>query len=211
MEPVVAYSMGAQPPDMNTPTPITFIGLNAVKDSNSKGTLERKNENLVDPKTLVYVDSSAPMKLTTNNKIQRSAAYIGHPDAGKAGNILAYSFPLIGTKKIFEPKIYSKDPNNQAIEVVIAPSSFDEFLKNLPPAATAGSNIRLLPVKLVRYSLVEGLTDLPCKTKCSLKRHVLQDNVFTNEVIVIQDLKSITFSRDDIATFVLSIGYVQNK
>ena len=193
-EPVVAYSIGASPTtDINLPAPITFEGLNKNLFLYTKNPLLNG--------TLVAVESSSPMKVTTNNKSVRSAMYVGFSNS--VGNVVPN--PVL-PDSIFTSNIYSEDAANA--EVIITPTNFDDFLQKLPANGTTGSSIKIQAVKLIRYRLsCEAGT-----TKCNLDRSEWEGAAgFANERTILPNIKSVTFRRTDLTNTLSTVSYVQNK
>lgn len=191
-DPVIAYDIGNSPTDLNAPAPLTYVGLN--RDN----FLSTRNSRLLS--SLLYIDSSGLMSVTANNKASRSAAFIGFSTADTA-DVISPGLP----DNIFVPKIYSK--NTQGEEIVYSPNNFDEFLRNLPPAGAAGSNIRIMPVKLIRYEL-ECTTTPNNNPTCDFFRSEWNGSTgFVNKRRIMQKIESVTFTRESIINTTVSVSY----
>jgi Prokaryotic N-terminal methylation motif len=201
-DPVIAYDIGApSATDPNAPASITFVGLNRVPSGSSVGYLTSRNP-LLSANDLVFVDSSGTMKVTPNNPVNRSAAWLGFLTA--PGDIVVN--PAI-PDGIFTSRIYTKDPTNGA-EIITTPANFDQFLQSLPPNGASGSSVRIMGVKLVKYELKCVAADA---TDCSLERSEWSNTGFINQRDILNHIKGVTFRRDSISNTITTVSYDQYK
>lgn len=201
-DPVVAYDIGpSSTTDANAPAPLTFVGLNRVPSGASVGYLTSHNPSL-GANDLVYVDSAGTMKVTANNPVNRSAAWLGFLTT--AGDVVANPVAPDG---IFNSKIYTKDPSSGA-EVVTTPTTFDEFLQALPPNGTSGSSIRIMGAKLVKYE-IKCLAAVA--SDCALERSEWSKTGFTNQRDILNHIKTVTFRRESISNTITTVSYEQFK
>lgn len=201
-DPVIAYDVGApSATDPNAPASLTFVGLNRVPAGSSVGYLASHNP-LLAADDLIFVDSSGLMKVTENNPVNRSAAWIGFLTS--AGDIVANPAMPDG---IFTSRIYTKAPSD-GTEIVTTPANFDEFLQALPPNGTSGSSIRIMGAKLIKYEL-RCLATSP--TDCSLERSEWSKTGFTNQREILNHIKGVTFRRDNISNTITTVSYDQDK
>lgn len=201
-DPVIAYDIGApSATDPNLPASISFVGLNRIPSGSSVGFLNSRNPLLITD-DLVFVDSSGTMKVTANNPVNRSAAWIGFLTA--PGDIVAS--PAL-PDSIFASKIYTKNPTDGS-EVVTTPNNFDEFLQSLPPNGASGSSIRIMGVKLIKYELkcVAAVA-----TDCELERSEWSKTGFINQRSILNHIKGVTFRRDNISNTITTVSYDQYK
>ena len=186
-DPVMAYAVGAPPGNISTPASLTFEGFN-------RGAfLATKNSQLLDPKGLLAVDSSAFMPLSSANPRRRAAMFIGYPDP--SGNVIKYDLP----GGIFDGGIFNPSGSKTTI------TTLDEFLRNLPPLGSIGSSVRIQPVKLLKYEAVcDG-------TKCTFSRSELTGNSgeFDKKIIMNTLAKTMSIIRDDIGTTVFRIEFTK--
>lgn len=195
-DPVIAYNVGNSPTDLNQPAPLTYVGLN--RDD----FLSTRNPRLLS--SLLFIDSSGLMSVTTNNKASRSAAFIGFSTADK-GDVVSPGLP----DNIFVPKIYSKNPQGE--ESVYVPTNFDDFLRNLPPSGAAGSNIRIMPVKLIKYELECSTSAINNPTCDFFRSEWAGATGFINKIRIMQKIESVTFTRESITNTTVSVAYKKAK
>ncbi len=202
-DPVIAYDVGApSTTDANAPAPINFVGLNRIRAGTTSGYLTSRN-SLLENDDLIFVDSAGTMKVTSHNPVNRSAAWVGFLNSA-TGNIVANPALPDG---IFTSKIYTKNSDDGS-EVLTTPANFDEFLRNLPPNGAAGSSIRIMGAKLIRYELKcpTGSTD------CALERSEWsKTNGFKGGREILNHIKGVTFRREDIANTTTTVAFEQDK
>lgn len=195
-QPVNFYDISAPPTDINAPATLTFnpgLFTTFIQGTNPK----------IDSTTLLYIESTAMMKATTTNKISRPAVFIGFlsPTLG----LIRANLPA----SVVDTNIYSETLSATGVitELIESPANFDEYLRMLPPLGTGGSDIRIMPIKVVKYRLKCGAVD-----NCDLYRSELnKDGTFASNMMVINKLKSVTFHRETIKSMVTSVIYDQNK
>lgn len=186
-DPISAYTVGPTPPDISTPSSLSFVGFN------SSGFLSAKNPKLLDVTGLLAIDSAAFMPVSALNPRRKTAMYVGFPNA--QGNVAHFNFP----GGIFDPGIYT--PAGTKVSI----SSLDTFLQNLPSLGSVGSSVRIQPVKFLKY---EAVCD---KDKCRFYRYELEDSSgkFGKQMLMNAEAKQMKVKRSDIATTIFHIEFVK--
>lgn len=214
-EPILFYDIGA-PTDINSPAPLTF-NVNKLKNY-----INAKNSLMLEAGSLVFIDSSSPMPVTTHNPLGRYAAFLAI--VNNSGYLEIFNPP----GSIFNFKIYSKNADGSELETVV--STVDQFLKELPPSSNGGSTVRIVPVRLIKYSLscrseltevsssradlseVSGRRSVPiiaplAPSTCKLMRGEYLNGSQTNIRTVIDDVISVTFNRKNILSTITNVTF----
>lgn len=203
---VTFFEVGAPPANPNQPASLTYRGINynnylTAKDSSGS---YMNNPLLIDPMNLnklILVDSSAFMPVTP----LRPAVFIGR--LVKTGSI--YDIQRIPFASI--PK--SKQGTNiwdylirTPVNTIVDPSTFEQYMYNLPPVGANGASVRVKPVRIYKYEL-----DCTDKLNCILYRSDVLHGASTQKVPVLRGFNRITFSRADIATSVFRVSMEKRK
>lgn len=196
-EPVTFYDIGP-PADINTPAPLTF------NEAKLKSYIASKNGKMLETGSLVYIESSVPMPKTPGNYNSKLAAFLAKVSA--AGMLELYNPP----DNIFSFNIYSKSVDGS--EVITPITSLDQFLRELPASANGGSNIRIVPVKLISYNMnctsIPDITNpLGVNINCNLWRGEYFDGTLKNKRPILNNIKSVTFVRKNILANVTNVRY----
>jgi len=176
-DPVMAYSVGAPPADMNTAATLNFVSLNQNSLLATQRPLMWQNNRYV------LLDTPARLRPAPNGVIDmsvapRSPAFLGY-----------VSDQQLLESTIVQTRIMRTHP----ISGVLLDSA-DKFLRLLPAAGGGVPLVRLRPVRLLKYSF----EPLSGNQGWGLFRSILKGDQFESRVLVADQLESVTFMRRSI-------------
>lgn len=195
-DPLTFYEVGTSSSNITIATPITYKGLNYKNFFSTKGPL------LVNDQKLVLVDSSSFMMAPNTSIPNKPATFIGRiaPNGG-----------LLDVVKVTLPASLYSHYITLVNKTNVTPTSFDDFMKQLPPVGANGASVRFKGVNLVKYELN---CTLPASAPvCELFRSIWDpiNNKELRKVSVVKGFDKVIFSRDDLSTSIFQVAMEKAK